>query len=229
MRKYASRRLLALSEGEIGALMTAMRQLGVGSQGGAEALAIFRKLIHDEWVAGSLSAPLARIKVDERKCFGMIEWNAARKAAANFLPKHAAVAVWKHRSLSHVEQKNLPPMPKDRGAEQGDVDGPLECGLALGMVAAETRTRVAAQQAAGNLPWFGVDDPSEVQGLQTYSAERMQKISNFPLGGPEKLTGADDLRHALQRHEDLLDLWYMDDGDILCHPVLVPSFLHEFL
>ena len=30
LRKYVSRRLLALSEGEIAALMTAMRQLGVG-------------------------------------------------------------------------------------------------------------------------------------------------------------------------------------------------------
>ena len=41
LRKYVSRRLLALSEGEIAALTTVMRQLGVGSQGGAEALASF--------------------------------------------------------------------------------------------------------------------------------------------------------------------------------------------
>ena len=26
----------------------------------------------------------------------------------------------------------------------------------------------------------------------------------------------------------LADLWYMDDGDIMCHPILVPSFLQEF-
>ena len=34
-------------------------------------------------------------------------------------------------------------MPKDRGAEHGDVDGPLECSLALGIVAAEARPRVS--------------------------------------------------------------------------------------
>ena len=34
--------------------------------------------------------------------------------------------------------------PKDRRAEQGDVDGLHERSLALGMVAAETRLRVAA-------------------------------------------------------------------------------------
>ena len=37
LRKYVSRRLLALSEGEIGALTTSMRQIGVGTRGGAEA------------------------------------------------------------------------------------------------------------------------------------------------------------------------------------------------
>ena len=47
-----------------------------------------------------------------------------REAASRFLQKHtAAAATWKHRNLSHVEQEGLLPMPKDRGAEQGDVDG----------------------------------------------------------------------------------------------------------
>ena len=60
-------------------------------------------------------------------------------------------------------------MPKDRGAEQRDVDGPSECRLALGVVAAETRVRVGAQQAAGNLPRIGVDDLVEEQRLQAES------------------------------------------------------------
>ena len=50
LRKYVSRRLLALSEGEIAALTTSMRQIGVGTPGGAEALAIFHQLLHDEWM-----------------------------------------------------------------------------------------------------------------------------------------------------------------------------------
>ena len=48
------------------ALMTAMRKVGVGSQGGAEALAIFLQLIYDRWATRSLDAPLTRIKVDEK-------------------------------------------------------------------------------------------------------------------------------------------------------------------
>ena len=55
----------------------------------------------------------------------------------------------------------------------------------------------------------------------------MQIVSNFQLDGPDKLTGADDPRHALQENGGLADLWYMDDGDIMCHSVLVSSNLHE--
>ena len=34
--------------------------------------------------------------------------------------------------------------------------------------------------------------------------------------------------HALQENGGLADLWYTDDGDILRHPILVPSCLQEF-
>ena len=43
-----------------------MRQVGVGSEGGAEAWAIFHQLMFDERVSGSLNTPSARIKVDEK-------------------------------------------------------------------------------------------------------------------------------------------------------------------
>ena len=161
LRKYVSRRLLALSEGEIAALTTSVWQIGMGAQGSAEALTI-HQLLFNEWTAGSLSGPLARIKVDEKNCFGMIEWKAVHEVASRFLPKHTAAA-WQHRNLSYVEQEGLLPMPKDRGAEQGDVDGPLECSLGSGMVAAGTQT-------GGSLPWIGVTDDAELQQSSRKSA-----------------------------------------------------------
>ena len=100
-------------------------------------------------------------------------------------------------------------MPKDRGAEQGDVDGPLECSLALGMVAAEARGRIAAQQAAATLPWIGVNDSTEEQRLQADHAARLQESANFQLGGPENFTGAHDLRNVLQKSGGLADQWYI--------------------
>ena len=77
---YVSRRLLALSEGEIAALTAPMRQLGVGSHEGAEVLATFHQLIFDEWASGTPDTPLTRIKVDE-KCFGLIQWSAVRRSS----------------------------------------------------------------------------------------------------------------------------------------------------
>ena len=65
-------------------------------------------------------------------------------------------------------------MRKDRGAEQGDVDGPLECSLDLVMVAAEARGPVPALQASGGLPWISAGDFLEIQRLQGGDADRLQ-------------------------------------------------------
>ena len=111
-------------------------------------------------------------------------------------------------------------MPRDRGAEQGDVDGPLECSLALGMMAAEARMCVAVQQAARTFPWIGTHDPADAGRLQDEQHSRMQRIQSSRLGGPEKLIGADDPRCALQENGGLADHWYLDDGYIPCDPIL---------
>ena len=78
----------------------------------------------------------------------MIEWKAVREAASQFLPKHTAAAALKHRNLSCVEQEGIPPMPKDRGAEQGDVDGPLECSFGHG---GGSKAHVHCRGAGGGL------------------------------------------------------------------------------
>ena len=151
LRKYVSRRLLALSDREIAVLTTSMRQIGVGTPGWRGHLSSA-----PPGREGSLGGPLARIQVDQKNCFGMIEWKAVREAASRFLPKHtAAAATWKHRNLSHVEQEWLSPMPKDRGAEQGDVDGPLECSLAF-RIGGGTDARKHSRAASGGHPSPGM-------------------------------------------------------------------------
>ena len=104
---------------------------------------------------------------------------------------------------------------------------PLECSLALGMVA-EARGSIATRQAAGTLPWIGVNDSAEEQRLQADHAVRLQESANFQLGVPAKLTCAHDPRHALQKNGGLADQWYMDDSDIMCHPILVPPSPQDF-
>ena len=89
----------------------------------------------------------------------------------------------------------------------------MECSLALGLVAAETREGVAAQQSSGSRPWVGVDGPSDVQHLQAEHAVKLQE-------GLEKLTGVNDPRHVLQQN------WGLRTSGAQCGPGCVRGLLH---
>ena len=212
MRKYISRRLLAVNEGEVSRIMSAMRQLGNGMQGGAEALPIFHQLLYDVWQAGGLAKPLARIKVDEKNCFCNLEWDAIRSAALELHPKHAAVAAWKHTSASYVEQEGVAPLPKDRGAEQGDVDGPTECALTLGQVARDARLLVHQQQRLARLPW-ACESQAEVEAAVADFDARTLAAQNFQSQDARAPLRSLDPRHEVQKGGGLADFWYLDDGD----------------
>ena len=53
---------------------------------------------------------------------GVLDGPAMREASMEALPRHPAVACWKHAAISSVEQQGVGDAPKDRGAEQGDVE-----------------------------------------------------------------------------------------------------------
>ena len=72
LRKWVGRRLLLLHGGDTGRVMAAMRQLGAGTSGGAEALAIFQQLVFDLWEKEGLQRPLARAKIDEKKLLWLL-------------------------------------------------------------------------------------------------------------------------------------------------------------
>ena len=78
-------------------------------------------------------------------------------------------------------------MPNDRGAEQGDVDGPLECGLAQEWRQQKREEAEPCSMRRAPLPWIGANDPAQVHRLQADRAARLQESTNFQLGGPEKL------------------------------------------
>jgi hypothetical protein len=234
LRKWVSRRLLLLQKGDINKVMAAMRQLGVGMSGGAEALAIFQQLLYELWKSGGLQRPLARVKVDEKNCFGMLEWPAVREASRETLPRHYAVACGKHAAVSQVEQRDVNAATKDRGAEQGDVDGPLECSLTLGGVARTTRQAIHDAQRRGELPWA----TSEVSAARVADEEfdrRTARAEAWNATAPVQRREQDgsktivpDPRHEIQASGGLADFWYLDDGDILCDPRLVYPYLRSF-
>ena len=137
-----------------------------------------------------------------------------------------AVAACKHQSVSYVMQDGVQPIPKDRGAEQGDVDGPVECALTRGLVACETRSKVHYQQQAGALPWSCVSQEDAVAARSDYDA-RATAAEAFRNSEADLRRGQDP-RHKVQKFGGLAGFWYLDDGDILCCPILVLPFLQAF-
>ena len=157
-----------------------------------------------------------------------------REAAREALPRHYAVTCWKHAAASEVEQDGVRPAPKDRGAEQGDVDGSLECSLTLGRVAAASRHRVHVAQRAGLLPWATANEESQRHAAGEFD-ERAARTSAWeatPPAGRRQESGAGpvvpDPRHEVQADGGLADFWYLDDGDVLCDPCLVQPFFASF-
>jgi len=227
LRKHVSERLLAVNSRITSKLMIALRQLGVGASGGIEALALFHQLVYDEWSEGGVAAPLARIKVDEKNCFGMIEWKSVRDAARQMIPRHAAVASWKHSAASYVEQDSVAPTLKDRGAEQGDVDGPMECSIALATVARQARVKVADLQRRSLLPWATSDTAGTTAACDDYDC-RKRRGEAFDAGSDASAELRLDPRDEMQVMGGLVDFWYLDDGDIFCHSQLVARYLQAF-
>ena len=102
-------------------------------------------------------------------------------------------------------------MPTNRGAEQGGVDGPLQCSMTPGVVSAEARFHVGRQQAEGIVPSVGASVNEDVQIRQDDYQNNMLLLQNLQPGGPEKkLSGTGDPRHALQECGILADFWCLD-------------------
>ena len=170
---------------------------------------------------------MARIKVDEKNCFGSFEWQSIREAARRSLPRHEAVACWKHAQESYVEQPDVPNFAKNRGAEQGDVDGPLECSLALGQVACDARVSIALQQRAGTLPWAAAGSEGS-DDANTDFDRRRQSVRTFEESSQSDDPVRIDPRNEIQVNGGIADFWYLDDGDVLCDPRLVLPYLTAF-
>ena len=234
LRRLTSKRLLTLQRADNGRLMHAMRQIGVGTPGGAEALAIIHQCLHEAWSAGELPRALARIKIDERNCYGRLEWPAIRAATLQSAPRHFAATCWKHAAASHVEQEGVAPTTKDRGAEQGDVDGSVECSVTLGGVAADTRSAVHAKQRNGELPWTVPSQEEAAHAAEEFD-QRGARVATWKALEPSQRREPGSQQriitspaHEIQSGGGLLDIWYLDDGDILCDVGLVHTYLTCF-
>ena len=72
---------------------------------------------------------------------------------------------------------------KDRGSEQGDVDGPLECSITLAQVARKTRITLARLQRPEELPWIAENEAGAASARADFDG-RADRTRTFE-AGPE--------------------------------------------
>ena len=113
--------------------MRRFRQFGVQCPGGAEALYHWRSTL-EEVASTGVMGDLAIIDVDLANCFGSIEWWGVKQAYAGAMPD---MLLWENWICAKPARVRLPCgewHEVDRGAGQGEADGPLKAAMALGMV-----------------------------------------------------------------------------------------------
>ena len=227
--KFVAMRLLKANKVDVDKVMTALRQYGCGVSGGAEAIQQMFQLVDDLWRKGLLPKPLARVKIDETNFFGRVFWDVIREESQAHLPRHAAPATWKHSGPSYVRQQGVPAKEKNRGAEQGDVDAPMEASLALGRVARKARAAIHKLQEQGSQKWC-TEDPAAEQQCKANFAERNRRsecwrsiptAERYTASGSKMTDPADEI----QMGGGIVDFWYIDDEDALMDPRLVFHYL----
>ena len=226
LRRFTSKRLLALDRDDFAAIATSMRQFGAGVPGGAEALIHFQKMVNIVARKGLARVPLCRISIDQSNFFGSIDWHAIRAEVAEALPRRAAIEAWKHAEPARaIQGDGAQAHLSDTGTGQGDVDAPMEASLVQGAIARDSRRRVHEHQAETSAE----DDLKRSIGAwaQEWDAwdarpatERAQR-------------DADGARHGHMGDNvvpggHLLDVWYLDDGDVLLDAALAVPFLEAF-
>ena len=93
---------------------------------------------------------------------------------------------------SMVEQPGIEDLPKDREAEQGDLDGPMECSITLGGVASQTRRAIREAQSRGELPWSTTEAVGRIAAERDYS-DRVAHASVFSQASPAgRQSGSED-------------------------------------
>ena len=148
-------------------------------EGGAEGIVHLHKLVEDEYLAkGELERPLAVVQTDEANCFGTLEFRAIRRAIVELVPSLGPWELWRQSQDSVVEQPDVEPYKKNRGAEQGDVMGPVEAGVTLVDLATEIRRQVHLMQSRGELDIPSSDkQPDEARKAMVAEVSKLQALA----------------------------------------------------
>ena len=126
-------------------------------------------------------------------------------------------------------------MANDRGAEQGDVDGPLECAVTLGRVATATKEEIHEAQNNGDVGWINAANSGDRSEFEADWMARKTRRELWEATAPadrervfQHVGGGVDPGTDVQLGGGIFDVWYLDDGDILTHPALALRYLRAF-
>ena len=108
--------------------------------------------MEDFWQQQLLTKPVAVIQVDQKNCFGQLEYTCIDEAVTQNHPTIGPFTLWKHSHTSQVTQGTAGRTKQDKGAQQGDVAGSFEASVALAEQARSARL-IHQAQADGLLPW----------------------------------------------------------------------------
>jgi len=141
-------------------LVLSLRQFGVAVPGGADVLVHFRGAL-EKALQSSPGMVTAVLDLDLANAFPSLEWDDIRAATEEYMPRLVAWTGWCHQEAANVHLPGGGKQTSDRGAEQGDPLGSVQCVLVIALVMARTRERLSSElgEAAANFgdAWF-MDD-----------------------------------------------------------------------
>ena len=136
---------------------------------------------------------------------------------------------WKHAQPTRVHRESAEPFLSDRGTGQGDVDAPMEASMVQGSVARGARRETYAQVCAAEEARCA---SSEIASCLT-EWERQVRDWECRDDSMDTADESPQMRwqhpaNRIARDGHLMDVWYLDDGTIVAHPLLGVAFLEAF-
>ena len=205
LRRWITRRASKGDEKQAAATCTAARQFGVGEPGGVETIIHFA-IFWRRPGRKNFSCVLARVRVDLPNCFGTLEWASTRQSIRRHLVKRSSATCWQHLGTSKVRHSGGLEKVRSRGVEQGDVDGPMEATSHWLISPRRLEAHFTNNRQAGNCPWRLA---ASSRPLRT----AWRQGNSVHVWSPDTAGGvAPELE--VMANSQLLDLWYVDDGDV---------------
>ena len=135
--------------------MLAANQYGVSVPGGVDTLVHARRCFREAVCADPSLGVWCELDVDMVNAFPSLTWRAVDVAMRDQLPDLARWSEWCHKEAAiHLPSGNV--HAANRGAEQGDPDGSVQCGAVL----AGVRQRTCAAFASAALAEDAAATPS---------------------------------------------------------------------